>query len=71
MRIRWENILVPVLIILLIVLMSKMPAFLDRLLEDSSTHYGAQSDPVHHLMIAGLICVTLVSIAKIIWGDRR
>lgn len=71
MRIRWENVLVPVLIIVLIVLLLKMPVILRRFSDDFGTIYHGPGDPAIGLMALGLICVTIIGIVKIIWGNRR
>jgi len=71
MRIRWENILVPTLIIVLIVLLFKMPVILRRFSDDLDVIYRGPGDPAIGLMGLGLICVTVVAIVKIIWGNRR
>ncbi|MDI6450499.1 hypothetical protein [Anaerobaca lacustris] len=71
MRIRWENIIVPVLVILLVVLLFKMPVILHRFSDDFGTIYRGPGDPAVGLMGLGLICVTVVAIVKIIWGNRR
>jgi len=71
MRIKWENIMVPTLIIVLIVLLFKMPVIMRRFSDDLSTVYRGQGDPAIGLMALGLICITVLGIVKIIWGNRH
>ncbi|MHC4680119.1 MAG: hypothetical protein ACYTEK_15640 [Planctomycetota bacterium] len=71
MRIKWENIIVLVLIITLIVLLFKLPPLLRRLSEDLGTVYYHNGDPAIGLLALGIICITVLGIVKIISGNRR
>ncbi|MBN1360436.1 MAG: hypothetical protein JW993_07585 [Sedimentisphaerales bacterium] len=71
MRIRWENILTPLLIIVLIVLLTRMPALMRRWSEDLGAVYRGEGDPAIGLMALGIICVTVIGIVRLIWGNRH
>ena len=66
MRIKWENIIVLVLIITLIVLLYKLPSLLRRLSEDFGTVYYHGGDPVLGIPALGIVCMTILGIVKII-----
>jgi len=66
MRIKYENIILIVLIITLIVLLIRLPPLLRSLSEDFGTLYGADGDPAIGIMALGLICITAVAIAKVL-----
>jgi hypothetical protein len=71
MRIKWENIIVPTLIIVLIVLLFKMPAVMRRFSDDLGTVYRGSGDPAIGLMALGIICITVLGIVRIIWSNRH
>ena len=71
MRIKWENIIVLVLIITLIVLLFKLPSLLRHLSEDFGTVYYHGGDPVIDLLALGIICITVLGIVKIIANNRH
>ena len=71
MRIKWENIIIPLLIIMLLVLLFHMPDALRRLSADLGIVYHATNDPVIGLAALGIICVTIVGVARIISNNRR
>lgn len=71
MRVRWENIVLLVVIITLIVLLIKLPPLLRSLSDDLGTLYDADGNPVVGIMALVLICVTVLGIFKIISNNRR
>lgn len=71
MRIKWENIIIPLLIIMLLVLLFHMPDAFRRLSADLETVYHGTDDPVIGLVALGIICVTIVGVARIISNNRR
>ena len=66
MRIKWENIIVLVLIITLIVLLVKLPPLLRHLSEHLGVLYYPKGDPAIGLLALGIICITVLGIVKII-----
>jgi hypothetical protein len=70
-RIKWENIIVLVLIITLIVLLFKLPPLIRRLSEDFGVVYYRDGDPVVGILALGIICITILGIVKIISGNRH
>ncbi|TKJ38326.1 MAG: hypothetical protein CEE38_06095 [Planctomycetes bacterium B3_Pla] len=66
MRIRWENIFGPLLLIFGIYLFVKIRPYLDRVFEDLADGYYYRYDPMLRIIIFGLVCVTIVAVAKII-----
>ena len=67
MRIRWENIFGPLLLIIGIYLFVKIRPYLDRVFEDlADGYYYHRYDPMQGIIIFGLVCVTIVAVAKII-----
>lgn len=71
MRIKWENIIVPTLIIVLIVLLFKMPVALRRLSGDLSAAFYGNDDSGMGILALGIICITVIGIVRIIWSNRR
>ncbi len=71
MRIKWENIIIPLLIVMLIVLLFHMPDALRRLSADLGTVYHDADDPAIGIMALGIICVTIVGVARIISNNRH
>lgn len=71
MRIKWENIIVLMLIITLIVLLFKLPPLLRHLSEDLGILYYHDGDPVIGLLALGIICITILGIVKIISSNRH
>jgi hypothetical protein len=65
MKIKWANIFGLILLIFIITVLFKLPAILD---EVSCRIYLPDyfNDPALGLMFLGLICVTIVAVAKII-----
>ncbi len=67
MRIRWENIFGVLLLIFGIYMFVKIRPCLDRVFEDLADGYYYHShDPMLRVIMFGLICVTIVAVAKII-----
>ncbi len=67
MRIHWENIFGLLLLIFGIYLFVKIRPYLDRIFEDLANGYYYHShDPMLRIIMFGLICVTIVAVAKII-----
>jgi hypothetical protein len=71
MRIKWENIIVLVLIITLIVLLFRLPPLLRHLSEDLGIMYYREGDPAIGLLALGIICITVLGIVKIIFNNRH
>ena len=71
MRIKWENIIVLVLIITLIMLLFKLPLLLRHLSEDLGTVYYHNGDPAIGILALGIICITILGIVKIISSNRH
>ena len=71
MRIKWENIIVLVLIITLIVLLVKLPPLLRHLSEDLRIVSYHEGDPAIGLLALGIICITVLGIVKIIFNNRH
>ena len=71
MRIKWENIIVLVLIITLIVLLYKLPPLLRRLSENFGTVYYHGGDPIVGILALGIVCMTILGIVKIISNNRH
>lgn len=71
MRIRWENIIPPILIILVIVLFIQLLAFLPILLEKMSDAPRYEPEPFHRLVALGMLCIVVVAVCKIIFNRRR
>ena len=69
MRIKWNNIVFMVLIVLGIYVLAKaLPVF-----REASAHLEAlheDGDPIVGFMVFGLICLTVVAIVKIICSKR-
>ena len=67
MRIRWENMFGLMFFIFCIYLFFKVKPYLDRIFEDMANGYYYHSyDPAFKIIMFGLICVTIVSVVKII-----
>ena len=71
MRIMWENILPLVVIIVLVVLSLKVVGLLRHIGRDIMSLGGRNGDPVIGLIALGIICVTVVGVARIISNSRR
>jgi len=65
MRIKWENIILLVLIITLIVLLFKMSPLFECLSYNLRSLYYHE-DPTFGIMALGLLCMTIVAIVTII-----
>ena len=70
MRIRWENIILLVLVITLIVLLFMLPVLLRTLSDDFGTLYQDNGDPAIGIMALGIICMTVLAIFIVI-SNRR
>jgi hypothetical protein len=70
MRIRWENIILLVLVITLIVLLFMLPVLLRTLSDDFGTLYRGNGDPAIGIMALGIICMTVLAIFIVI-SNRR
>ena len=67
MRIRWERIIGISLLGVFIYLFVKIRPYMDRVFEDLADGYYYHShDPMIRVIMFGLICVTIVAVAKII-----
>lgn len=67
MRIRWERIMGISLLGVFIYLFFKVKPYLNRIFEDLADGYYYHShDPMLRVIMFGLICVTIVAVAKII-----
>lgn len=65
MKIKWANVFGLLFLAFILTLMFKLPRVLDKI----SCSFDIPSyfhDPVYGLMFLGLICVTIVAVAKII-----
>lgn len=70
MRIKWENVICLVLVIILIVLLFKLPAILRTLSDDFGMLYHGDGDPVVGIMALGIVCMTILGIF-IVLSNRR
>ena len=68
MKVRWENIVLLVVIITLIVLLIRLPPLLYGL---SSSLGSLRDNPVVGLLALALICYTVFSIFKVIFTRKR
>ena len=67
MRIRWENIFGPLLLIFGIYLFIKIRPYLDLVFEDlADGYYYHRYDPMQRVIVLGLICLVIVAVARII-----
>ena len=66
MRIKWENVILLVLLIILIVLLFKMSPLFECLSYIFRTLYYYDRDPVFGILALGLLCMTIVAIVTII-----
>jgi len=67
MRIRWENIFGLVFLAFCIYLFIKVKPYLNRMFEGLADGYYCYGyDPMLRVILFGLICVTIVAVAKII-----
>jgi hypothetical protein len=67
MTIKWGNIFGLLLLIFSIYLFVKLAPCLDRIFENiSDGYYGYSESPTIKIAILGLICITIVSVVKII-----
>jgi hypothetical protein len=65
MKIKWVNIFGLAFLIFIITLMFKLPGMLDEIsYRIDFPHY--LHDPIYGLMFLGLICVTIVAVAKVL-----
>ena len=67
MKIKWQNVFLFVIMICLIVLLFRLSDMDDRINFDFWLPYY-MNDPAYGMMVLGLICVTIVAVAKIISG---
>lgn len=65
MKIKWKNIFGLVLLIIIVIALFKLPVMLDNISWRIQLPYYF-NDPALGLMFLGLICVTIVAVAKII-----
>lgn len=65
MKIKWKNIFGLVLLIIIVIALFKLPAMMDNISCRIYLPYYL-NDPALGLMFLGLICVTIVALAKII-----
>ena len=70
MRIKWENVICLMLVIILIVLLFKLPPILRTLSDDFGTLYHGNGDPAIGIMALGIICITVLGIF-IVLSNRR
>ena len=70
MRIKWENVICLMLVIILVVLLFKLPAILRTLSDDFGTLYHGNGDPAIGIMALGIICITVLGIF-IVLSNRR
>ncbi len=68
MRIKWGNVFAFGILICLITLLCRLPALVDRIDRVFWLPYY-MNDPAYGMMVLGLICVTIVAVAKIL-SDR-
>ena len=66
MRINWENLFGMLLFVFCIYLFIKLRPYLGRLFEDLGNGYYYLHSPVSRIVAIGLVCVTIVAVAKII-----
>ena len=71
MRIRWENITPLLLLIVLTYLFLKMLPVLDMVVDGMASSSYEHQDPRYHLVVLGLLCLTVVAICKILSNRRR
>lgn len=65
MTIKWKNIFALAILICLIILLLRLPEILDRLsFSIDMPHYF--DDPMIGLCFLGLVCLTIVSVVKIL-----
>ena len=62
MRIKWENIICLMLLIILIVLLFKLPPILRTLSDDVDTLYRDSNNPAAGLAALGVVCITILGI---------
>jgi len=70
MRIKWENIILLVLVITLIVLLIKWRSILRTLADDFGTLHGSDGDPATGIMALGIICTTVLGIFIVLSNKR-
>ena len=66
MRIRWENVFGLIFFIFCIYLFFKVMPYLNRIFEDLTDNYYHSHDPMLRVIMFGIICMTIVAVAKII-----
>ena len=71
MRIRWENVIPLIVIIVLIVLLIELPPRLRGLGRDIGNLTGRSGDPIIGLLALGVLCLTVVGVFWIISKGRR
>ena len=72
MRIRWENVFGLMFLIFCIYLFFKAKPYLNRIFEDlTEGHYYHNHDPMLRIIMFGLICITIVAVAKVISKAER
>lgn len=66
MRIRWENILPLLLIILVIYVFIKSKPFFDRFFEtvNRPSYYDDPGERVIKILMFGIVCLTILGVAK-------
>ena len=70
MQIQWNNILMLVLVITLLVLLANLSPILRTLSEVFSIHFRGDADPAVAIMALGLLCVTVVAIFRML-SDKQ
>jgi hypothetical protein len=70
-RIRWNNIFGLLFLVMLIYLFIMVGPALRRFFESIGSAYYYEVDPFHHLVMLGLLCITVVAVCKIIFNRRR
>jgi len=64
-KIKWGNIFALTILICLVILLLRLPEVMDRLSYAIWVPYYV-NDPMFGILIFGLICITIVAVAKII-----
>jgi len=66
MKIKWNNIIALLLVIILIVLLFKLSPVLETLAEDFRYSYHYSGDPMMGIASLGLICLTIVCVVVVL-----
>jgi len=66
MRINFENLFGILLFVFCIYLFIRLRPYLDRLFEDLGNGYHYPYSPLSRIAVIGLVCLTIVAVAKII-----